>query len=188
MEKVGALFADLSGKLRAAYPFDGGTFFNVEGVLPAGFLTEGLPLNWATPKISKGENYKGLPYMVLDYPRAFGREDVFAIRTFFWWGHYFSVTLHLKGRYETLFFTVIREHIALLADAGFHINVSEDEWRHELDSDNYIPLQECTDTVLQKERKFLKLSARLSLDRWNEADIVLLELFRVLMGVLLAAS
>jgi uncharacterized protein (DUF1015 family) len=35
------------------------------------------------PKISKGENYEGLPYVMLDYPRCFSREDVFAVRSFF---------------------------------------------------------------------------------------------------------
>src|SRR5882762_9510184 len=93
MGKVGALFAELSGRMQASYQ------------LP----TDGLPLNWATPKISRGENYKGLPWVVLDYPRAFGREDVLAIRTLFWWGHYFSVTLHLKGKYKELFLPVIRQ-------------------------------------------------------------------------------
>ena len=33
-----------------------------------------------SPKISKGENYKGLPYVMLDYPRCFGKTDIFAIR------------------------------------------------------------------------------------------------------------
>src|SRR6266511_3807431 len=42
-------------------------------------------------KISKGENYKGLPYLILDHPRYFGKDNVFAIRTLFWWGHFFSV-------------------------------------------------------------------------------------------------
>src|SRR5664279_575656 len=46
----------------------------------------------AMPKISKGEHYKGLPYVVLDYPRLFTQENIFAIRTLFWWGNYFSIT------------------------------------------------------------------------------------------------
>ena len=41
-------------------------------------------------KISRGENYLGLPWLILDYPRLFGKEDQFAIRTMFWWGHFFS--------------------------------------------------------------------------------------------------
>ncbi|MBK8087192.1 MAG: hypothetical protein IPK31_04125 [Chitinophagaceae bacterium] len=39
-------------------------------------------INEIPPKISKGENYEGLPYVMLDYPRCFSKEDVFAIRTF----------------------------------------------------------------------------------------------------------
>lgn len=55
------------------------------------------------PKISKGDQYKGLPYLVLDFPRFFDKKHVFAIRTFFWWGNYFSATIHLKGRYRELY-------------------------------------------------------------------------------------
>jgi len=56
-----------------------------------------------SPKISRGENYLGLPYLVLDYPRLFRPDAVLAIRTFFWWGHFFSSTLQLSGGYKTEF-------------------------------------------------------------------------------------
>jgi len=188
MGKVGTLFAELSGELQESFKLQAISLrqiVNKSGLqLATDSLPLELPLNWATPKISKGENYKGLPYMVLDYPRAFGREDVLAIRTFFWWGHYFSVTLHLKGRYKTLFLPVIQERIALLAAAGFHISVSEDEWRHELDADHYMPLQGNTGTVIREECKILKLSAKCGLERWDDADSVLLELNRVLAEII----
>src|SRR5438270_12291819 len=54
------------------------------------------------PKVSRGENYLGLPYLVLDYPRIFQQSDVFAIRSFFWWGNFFSSTLQLSGHFKTL--------------------------------------------------------------------------------------
>src|SRR5437868_9189391 len=38
------------------------------------------------PKISRGENYKGLPYLILDHPRIFEKGNTFAIRSMFWWG------------------------------------------------------------------------------------------------------
>jgi len=50
-----------------------------------------------SPKISRGENYKGLPWLVLDNPRYFQHNNIFAIRTMFWWGNFFSITLHLSG-------------------------------------------------------------------------------------------
>ena len=38
-----------------------------------------------SPKIYKGENYLSLPYVMMDYPRVFLMDDIFAIRSFFWW-------------------------------------------------------------------------------------------------------
>lgn len=34
------------------------------------------------PKISKGENYLQLPYLILDYPAIFEKNNIFALRTF----------------------------------------------------------------------------------------------------------
>jgi hypothetical protein len=92
------------------------------------------------PKISKGENYKGLPWVMLDYPRMFGKEDVCAIRTFFWWGHAFSVTLHLKGEYMRAFLPGIVARRAELEAAGFGMGISDDEWAHEHTEETYGPL------------------------------------------------
>src|SRR5690606_35248150 len=53
----------------------------------------------SSPKISKGENYRGLPYLVLDYPRIFDTEALFMVRSMFWWGNFFSITLHATGHF-----------------------------------------------------------------------------------------
>jgi len=63
------------------------------------------------PKISKGENYNGLPWVMLDYPRAFSNSDVFAIRCFFWWGNFFSITLQLQGSYKDMYSTSIKRYL-----------------------------------------------------------------------------
>jgi hypothetical protein len=152
-----------------------------------GLLREGVRSS-PPPKISRGENYLGLPYVILDYPRVFGRQDVLAIRTMFWWGHYFSMTLHIKGEYRSALLTAIRSYIPLLTEKGFHIGISDDEWRHELAGDNYISLggmdAPAIDDILDGDRSFLKLSAICGLDRWDEAPEVLEGLFRLLMGVI----
>jgi hypothetical protein len=132
-------------------------------------------------KISRGENYLGLPWVILDYPRIFGREDVLAIRTMFWWGHAFSVTLHLKGKYQRIYLPVIDSRRAGLAAAGFHIGIGEDEWRHELVAENYAPLDAVE--AIGAGWPFLKLSAAVGLDRWAEAPRLLGELFGLLAGM-----
>ena len=133
-------------------------------------------------KISRGENYRGLPWVILDYPRIFGREDVLAIRTMFWWGHPFSVTLHLKGRYQTLYVPVIERRRGRLAEAGFQAGIGADEWRHEHAPDNYAPLAEAGHGGM--DRPFVKLSAAVGLDRWAEAPELLTALFGILAGTL----
>lgn len=178
IKKVVALFAGLSEDYRAV----------LEGAGPFG-----------SPKISKGENYQGLPYVMLDYPRLFGREDVLAIRTFFWWGHVFSVTLHLKGAYRESYLPLIQRNWKVLAAAGFHVGISADEWRHEFVPEIYRPIHGVEDlsggTPFPSEgtpfpsggTPFLKLSAACGLDRWEEAHEILLGLFRVLVDVLAIA-
>jgi hypothetical protein len=73
------------------------------------------------PKISKGENYQGFPWVMLDYPRYFHpQHGHFALRIFFWWGHYFLVQIHLSGRYLNVY-----EH--LLANNQFREFIQNNE-------------------------------------------------------------
>jgi hypothetical protein len=209
IRKVVGLFAGLSEEYRLLWEGDGAGFTGSPG-LPGSFGlpgspglpgSAGLPGSPGSPKISKGENYRGLPYVMLDYPRLFGREDVLAIRTFFWWGHAFSVTLHLKGEYRETWLPVLRARWGELAAAGFHAGISEDEWRHEHVPENYRPLVSAEDLAAPAgdgraetgagqtaPGRFLKLSAACGLDRWEEAHEVLSGLFRVLVDVLKAGT
>ena len=133
----------------------------------------------------RGENYNGLPYVILDQPRLFTREHILAIRTMFWWGNYFSVTLHVKGWMGVTFLPALRRHTRVLREAGFRIAITGDEWRHELETEHYMALTDgCIDP--EGEYPFLKLSAKCPLDKWNEAPEILLGLCKVLMHALTA--
>ena len=160
MAKVIELFGDLSGEYRKIWEEKG-----------------------VEPRISRGENYQGLPWVMLDYPRFFGKEDVFAIRTMFWWGHSFSVTLHLKGQYRDQYAPKLQGRWAELVRAGFHLGVSADEWRHEHVPDNYREVSGAVDLV-QGNADFLKLSAAVGLHRWNDAPGDLTSMFKTLISVL----
>src|SRR2546423_9807434 len=63
------------------------------------------------PKISKGENYLGLPYLVLDYPRISSADNFFFIRSFFWWGRFFSSTLQAGGISKDIVYKNVDEKI-----------------------------------------------------------------------------
>lgn len=94
----------------------------------------------STPKISKGENYLGRPWTILDYPRVFTRNDMFAFRTLCWWGQGFSMTLLLKGRYLERFLAPVVQNAQHFADSGFHLGISDDPFIHHFDEDNLLSL------------------------------------------------
>jgi hypothetical protein len=165
IEKVYALFGDVAHQLR-------NTLEAGEGILPAEVLVP-------SPKISKGENYKGLPWVMLDYPRFFNREDVFAVRTMFWWGHFFSVTLHLKGKYKKQYQQNLLNNFSFLAAKQFYICVSAEEWRHEFEEDNYKLLTQVNLSAIEEillANNFCKLSAKISLPQWNQSKELLIDL------------
>jgi hypothetical protein len=93
-------------------------------------------------KISKGENYLGLPYVILDHPRYFDGKNVFAIRTMFWWGNFFSITLHLSGEEKNKFQPKIEKAKQKLSEMHAFIGTNEDPWQHHFQNDNYRAVSE----------------------------------------------
>ena len=137
-----------------------------------------------SPKISRGENYGGLPWVMLDYPRLFNRQDTFAIRTMFWWGHFFSVTLHLKGRYKQQYQQNLLTNLPVLASRQFYLCVSGDEWRHEFEEDNYKPLTQLNSSSVEEillANDFCKLSAKISLPQWNRSKELIIDLYETIV-------
>ncbi len=140
-------------------------------------------INEIPPKISKGENYEGLPYVMLDYPRCFSKEDVFAIRTFFWWGNFFSITLHLKGKYKEQFEQVIAAAISNGELSNAWINYTDEEWIHHFEHTNMNPVQ-LTDAAALRNKKVLKLAYKLDLNDWDSAEDFLKKVFDQYMQIL----
>jgi hypothetical protein len=176
IEKLYGFFGEQSQKLQALFAASANQ-------LPEEILL--LP-----PKIAKGEQYQGLPYIMLDYPRCFGKEDSCAIRSFFWWGHDLSVTLHLKGAYRKRYRSAIMESLSKLAALGFRIAIGEEEWRHDLEPDYSLPLATCSEQTLARvidEKAFCKLSATVALEDWHNWDASLAPLYQALYAILVAA-
>jgi hypothetical protein len=130
----------------------------------------------SSAKISRGEQYLGLPYVMLDYPRIFSRENIFAVRTFFWWGNYFSLTLHLKGTYKNIYQHKLQEHFSFLGSNGFSIAVSDDEWRHDFAGENYVRMIDGLGTAYKKEmpeKQFLKVAVNWRLKDADQIQLLL---------------
>jgi len=138
-------------------------------------------------KISKGENYKGLPWLVLDYPRHFNREDVFALRTLFWWGNFFSTTLHLSGKHKKQHERAIINSFESLQKENFFVCINENQWEHHFETDNYIPAWEITRRQFEEiivKKAFIKLAKKIPLEQWNDVEENLLDIFAQLINSL----
>lgn len=125
-----------------------------------------------SPKISKGENYLGLPYVVLDHPRLFAKENTCAVRTMFWWGHHFSTTLQLEGSWKLAAQSRIIGAFAELQERDMLVCVFHEPWQHHLGSDNFKPITEFSEAAFAlhiRNHPFIKITAVLPLSDWDFA-------------------
>jgi len=117
---------------------------------------------------------------MLDYPRFFEKEKVFAIRTMFWWGNFFSTTLHLSGEYKERYNSAIARAYQDLSQNEFYTCIHDEQWHHHFEKENYLPVKsfsagEFADQI--NKRSFIKLSCKLSFLEWNDAPGLLSESF-----------
>ena len=142
----------------------------------------------SSPKISKGENYKGLPYLILDYPRLFEHENIFTVRTLFWWGNFFSVTLHLTGNYKKEAEEKLFASYQVMKEKGYYCYINEDQWEHHFEGANYVLLSEMSKNDFEKsvwEKSFFKLTKKISLNQWDDAEELLLGYFKEIIEMLI---
>jgi len=141
----------------------------------------------ATAKISKGENYLKLPYVMLDYPRCFDGENIFAVRTMFWWGNFFSMTLHLSGVYKKMFAEHIGNNQIRLIQNNFFLCINEDEWQHHFEENNYRAVKQFNKkefSQVVREKKFIKLSVKFALNEWKNMSGSLEQSFTGMMELI----
>ena len=142
-----------------------------------------------TAKISKGENYKGLPYLVLDFPRCFDKDDIFAVRCMFWWGNFFSITLHLVGKYQKQYSDRLIQSYHLLVQNGFFVSVGQEQWEHHFDEPNYIEIGNMTEAqFIEKIHSpaFIKIANKISVKEWDNARQKLSAYFELIAEILSA--
>jgi hypothetical protein len=148
-----------------------------------------LDSSWieSAPKISKGENYQGLPYVMLDYPRVFGKQEFAAIRTMFWWGNFFSVTLHINGELKKKLEPKIISSLLKLQQKGWYCCINKNEWEHHFEQDNYCPISQMDVTAFKsriKENEFIKIAARFAITPLENKEDELLAVFALMTELL----
>jgi len=167
-------------------------FGDLERTLKAGSLLHDLHfenLEKTTGKIFRGENYRKLPYVVLDYPKLFSADNVLAFRTMFWWGNEFSFTLHLQGQALDKYRETIQRNISSLLNKEFYFCIHTSPWQYYFADDNYILLDELfkNETQLSEllaQKPFIKLSRKIPVKDYDKVIEYGMETFRLLFTLL----
>lgn len=132
------------------------------------------PLKRQHPKISKGENYLGLPWVILDYPRNFSGAHIFAIRTLFWWGNHFSLQVLLQGHFLQMLNVTAMLHSG--SRNKWFFCTGNTPWQHHFERDHMMPVGILTPEIIQKqkdEHSFFKIGTKLPVAEWEEAEAFL---------------
>lgn len=145
---------------------------------------EGSEAFAVAPKISRGENYLGLPYLILDYPRLSADAGLYFIRTMFWWGNFFSTTLHLSGPFAD----ARRERIAAAYPffCSHSFSFGTDPWAHHFEASNYTLIKDFTAegfAAACANASHIKIARTVSLEEWPSAGEKLLEQWKWLLEV-----
>jgi len=154
LEKVELLFGALSESIK-------------QMVVDSGLANSSI--NILSPKIARGEQYQQLPWVMLDYPRLFTKTDTCAIRCFFWWGNYWTITLQLAGSYLNQYKDGIKAFVKdHLTDHDWYLSVGDDQWQHQLEPTVYKAHHFITDDYWQEDRSYLKLVKKIPLEQWDD--------------------
>jgi hypothetical protein len=122
-------------------------------------------------KVSRGENYQHLPYLVLDSPRVFEKQDIFVFRSMFWWGHEYSFTLHLQGQYLAQYLPFILDHFTLIQQQDVYVCINSSPWQYYFEPDNHVEASSTqAKSIIDHANKydFFKLSSKLSVEALQE--------------------
>lgn len=136
------------------------------------------------PKISKGENYLGLPYLILDHPRLSTSNDFFFIRSMFWWGNFFSCTLQLAGNSKERFKSTIKNSYAQLKE--HFIAVDPDPWVHHFEQNNYQSIGSMTEEEFHQachQFDHIKIAKRYPLNEWENIPAILFNEWNFFLSV-----
>ncbi len=109
-------------------------------------------------QLAKGENYEGYPYVMLDFPKHFGKESIFTFRTLFWFGHALIFSVILAGTHLEDYRKKFAQCYERLSEAKVQIGIGDMwDWR---ESASRQLIQENKREILQLEQPFLKVMKR----------------------------
>jgi hypothetical protein len=116
-------------------------------------------------KVSKGENFKGYPYIVLDCPKLYSTDTEVICRTIFWWGHSWSLHFTIQGQTFARVSQSLQDFSASLS-TDWLLYTGENIWEQDVDSVLFVPITSLSKTVIYdtiNKQGFFKIANKINL-------------------------
>ncbi|MFT7269216.1 MAG: hypothetical protein ACI905_001434 [Roseivirga sp.] len=138
-------------------------------------------LNYRAGKVSKGQNYNGLPYWVVDLPSFFNQKDFFTYRMVVWWGNFISFSVVVSGE----MFERMSVNLDNLDQTDLYYAINQSPWRIEFSEDNLIRIEQKERSKIeahQKTANFIKVSKRYELSDLPNLKSIGSECFKLIIS------
>lgn len=138
-----------------------------------------------SPKITRGNNFLGYPWTIVDFPRNFESDGFLALRTLCLRGHYFSCTLHLSGNVFKHYSKRLEERFQEIP-GEYYVSINADEWMHIIDEKNYEQIKE-NDKELEskiKSSEYIKIARKITFEEAESLPAKTAEMARILFTIL----
>ena len=116
-------------------------------------------------KVSKGENFKGYPYIVLDCPRLYSTDTEVICRTIFRWGHGWSLHFTVQGKTFTRVNHSLPDFSASL-NRDWLLYTGDNIWEQDVDSVFFVPMFSMSEAAFSqtiKRQVFCKIATQINL-------------------------
>ncbi len=133
-------------------------------------------------KISRGENYEGCPYLILDAPNSFSKDEILAVRSMIWYGHYASCFLLMSGAAFQKFLSTDFNKKLLQYKSEMYICIHNTPWNHQFIKDNMLPLSDFDKSM--SDLPFLKLGLKKEISDIDGLHPFLISAYGIYFGLI----
>lgn len=115
-------------------------------------------------KVTRGENYQDMPYVVLDTPQLKTNELAGKLRIMFWWGHYVSLQLFLHAH------TIKQGDLIHINSGRYRILTGNNLFNNDLNSADFTLLDQQIIMELNPDPQITKICMKISLSEMDNIE------------------
>lgn len=129
-------------------------------------------------KISKGQYYKDLPYIVSDYPRRIDDNGICLFRIIFLWGREFSCNFLATGIVFKNLKNAIENNLMDIDQNAYRYSIEGSPWEHSILDVDLKKLNHLKNDKKLNTADFIKISRALTINKYESLHEICIKMFR----------